>query len=138
MDRLRLIVPGIYVAGQITAGDIATAAAKGVVRIINNRPDDEELDQPASARIMEMVRGAGLDYVHIPITGMPGGEQVEAVGRILADGQPTLLYCRSGMRSAAAWALATSMADTRPDDEIRLATSRAGYDLSRLPLRGRD
>lgn len=134
MDRLRPLATGIHVAGQISAADIAVAAARGVVRVINNRPDGEDPDQPTSAEVMTMVRNAGLDYVHIPITGLPGQDEIEAVGRVLADGQPTLLYCRSGMRSAAAWALATAKAGTLSVDAIRLATSRAGYDLGRLPL----
>ena len=134
MDRLRNIAPGIYVAGQIEAGDIKDAAALGLTRIINNRPDGEEAGQPSSLAVENAVRGAGLDYVNIPVTGMPSEDQVAAVARLLADGQPTLLYCRSGMRSTVAWALATAAAGTLPAESIRSAASKAGYDLSRLPL----
>ncbi|PZN99789.1 MAG: TIGR01244 family phosphatase [Alphaproteobacteria bacterium] len=134
MDRLRNIAPGIYVAGQIEAEDIAAAAALGLARVINNRPDSEEQGQPASEAVEAAVLNAGMEYVHIPITGMPSDDQVDAVGLQLADGKPTLLYCRSGMRSTAAWALATSAAGIVSPESIRSAAAQAGYDLSRLPL----
>lgn len=134
MDRLRNIAPGVYVTGQIEASDIVAAAELGLTRIINNRPDGEDAGQPLSQVVEQVVRAAGLDYVHIPIVGMPSGEQVQAVGQQLADGRPTLLYCRSGMRSTAAWALATSASGTQSPESIRMSAAEAGYDLSRLPL----
>lgn len=134
MERLRRIAPGIYVAGQIDAEDIKAAAALGLTRIINNRPDGEDPGQPESQAVERAVRDAGMDYVHIPIMGMPSSDQVEAVGQQLADGKPTLLYCRSGMRSTAAWALATSAGGTHSPEAIRASAAEAGYDLGRLPL----
>lgn len=134
MDRLRNIAPGVYVAGQIEAEDIDAAVALGLTRIINNRPDGEDPAQPSSAEVEKAVRRAGLDYAHIPITGLPSGDQAAAVGEILSDGSPTLLYCRSGMRSTAAWALANAATGRLSPDEIRQAAAQAGYDLSRLPL----
>ena len=49
---------------------------------------------------------------------------------------PVLAYCRSGTRSATAWAL--GQAGDRPADEILTAGRNAGYDLSHLApmLRG--
>lgn len=134
MERLRNLAPGIYVAGQIEAEDIDAAVALGLTRIINNRPDGEDPAQPSSGQVEKAVRNAGLDYAHIPITGLPSADQAATVGQLLSDGSPTLLYCRSGMRSTAAWALANTSTGHLSPDEIRLAAAKAGYDLSRLPL----
>lgn len=134
MNNLRQIAPGTYVAGQIIAEDIAAAASAGIKRVVNNRPDGEDPNQPDSSAMEKAVREAGLDYVHVPITGMPGRDQVEAVTAVLSDGQPTLLYCRSGMRSVAVWAMATAASGHQTPDAVRQAASDAGYDLSRLPL----
>ena len=50
-----------------------------------------------------------------------------------ADGVPTAMFCRSGMRSAATWAMAQRLDGADPYD-LRAAAASAGYDLSRLPL----
>ena len=130
----RTLAPGVLVSGQITVDDLTTAAALGVTRVVNNRPDDEEPGQPSSAAIETAARGAGLDYVHAPVRGMPDDAAVGAVAAALADGASTLLYCRSGMRSAAAWAMATTGSGQQTADAARACAAAAGYDLSRLPL----
>lgn len=134
MDRLRQIAPNVWVAGQVDAEDIADAAALGVTRIVNNRPDDEDPGQPTSDQIEQAIRSSGMTYHHVPVVGLPASDQVEAVAAVLADGEPTLLYCRSGMRSASAWAMATSLSGRLSPDQIRAAGLLAGYDLSRLPF----
>lgn len=136
MSEFRQLVPGVLVSGQIQAGDVTGAAALGVRRVVNNRPDHEEPGQPTSAEIETAVRAAGLDYVHAPSRGMPDVAVVEAVEAALEDGAPVLLFCKSGMRSAAAWALASGRSGILSRDEILTATSAAGYALGGLPLQG--
>lgn len=130
---MRQLDSGVWVSPQPTPAAMAALAAAGVRRVINNRPDGEEPGQPSSSEIEAAARAAGLDYLWLPIQGLPGPDQVAAVGEALEDGLPTLLFCRSGARSTAAWALARSR---RGDDPaaIRDAAASAGYDLSRLPL----
>lgn len=130
----RRLIPTVQVSAQITTDDVATAAASGVTRIVNNRPDGEDPGQPTSAEIEAAARAAGLDYRHVPIVGMPSQDQVDAVGSALEDGASTLMYCRSGTRSTMAWALATAARGDLSADDIRAAGAAAGYDLSRLPL----
>ena len=76
--------------------------------IINNRPDGEEMGQPAGDAVRAAAEDHGLAYTAIPVTGagfsMP---QVEAMGAALeAAGGPVLAFCRSGTRSCNLWALA--------------------------------
>lgn len=130
---LRPLVPGVFVAGQIHPNDMDDAVAHGVRRIVNNRPDHEEPGQPTSAEVETAARAAGLDYVHAPARGLPDASVVAAVGSALEDGEPVLLFCKSGMRSAAAWALASSANGVAREDILK-ATAAAGYDLSGLPI----
>jgi len=134
MSAFRQLSPGVLVAGQIQIDDLAEAAALGVRRVINNRPDHEEPGQPTSAMIEAATRAAGLDYVHAPARGMPDPAVVDAVAAALSDGAPVLMFCKSGMRSSAAWALAVSRSGTLSRDEILTAAAGAGYALGGLPL----
>jgi uncharacterized protein (TIGR01244 family) len=116
-----------YVAGQIMPADIARAAAAGVRTIVNNRPDGEELGQPAGAEIEAAARAAGLGYRHIPIAGGFSPAQVEAMAQALEAG-PVLAFCKSGTRSTYAWALARASRGAATADLVEAAAA-AGYDL---------
>ena len=133
MTSFRLVAPDVYVSGQITADDLILAKQQGIVRVVNNRPDHEEPGQPLASELEAAALELGLDYIHAPARGMPGPDVVDAVEAALNDGGPVLLYCKSGMRSAAAWALASSRLGVTRTDILEGAAS-AGYDLSGLPL----
>lgn len=130
----RPLAAGVWAAPQIAIEDLAEAAALGVRRIVNNRPDGEDPDQPSSAEMEAAARAAGLEYVHAPVAGMPGSDAVQAVAAVLETDEPVLMYCRSGTRSTVAWALAMRALDRAEPDDLREAAANAGYDLSRLPL----
>jgi uncharacterized protein (TIGR01244 family) len=123
----------ISVFGQIEPEDVAAAKDQGFTAIVNNRPDDEQPGQPASAEIEAAARDAGLAYVAIPVDHSGFSEwQVAAMADALqkADG-PVLAFCRSGTRSTFLWALARhSLGD---DGETLIAKAAgAGYDLSAI------
>ncbi|QTC91693.1 TIGR01244 family sulfur transferase [Brevundimonas goettingensis] len=134
MSNFRQLVPGVLVSGQVLPDDLTEAVALGVRRVVNNRPDHEEPGQPVSAEIEAAARAAGLDYVHAPARGLPDAGVVEAVAAALEDGAPVLLFCKSGMRSTAAWALASSRSGALSRDQILNAAAAAGYNLGGLPL----
>lgn len=124
----------IWISGQIAAEDLADAAARlGVRKVVNNRPDHEEPGQPTSAEIGAAAESAGLAFLDAPVRGLPDPATVHRVGQFLEDGEPTLLFCRSGMRSAVTWAMA-ERARGVPADDLREQALAAGYDLSRVPL----
>ncbi|MGZ9114905.1 MAG: TIGR01244 family sulfur transferase [Brevundimonas sp.] len=129
----RPLSPTVWTSPQLTPESLAELAASGVRRIISNRPDGEEPGQPTAAGMEAAARQAGLDFDWIPVTGMPSPDQAAAVGALLADGRPTVMFCRSGTRSAAAWAMSERIHGVDADD-LRAAAAAAGYDLSRLPL----
>ena len=123
----RRLDPQTLVAGQIDPSDVAAAAAAGVHTIINNRPDDEEPDQPSSAEIEAAAKAAGLAYHHIPVAGGFSQAQVEAMAEALEQG-PALAFCRSGTRSTWLWALARARQGEDGETIVR-AAAEAGYDL---------
>jgi len=121
------------VSGQILPADVGEAAAQGVTMIVNNRPDDEQPGQPASATIEAAAQAAGIAYRHIPIAGGFPADAVESMAEALAgsDGK-TLAFCKSGTRSTYLWALARARAGDDATDIIAKGAG-AGYDLE--PLR---
>lgn len=129
----RALTATVQVSPQFPPAALVGLAASGVKRVICNRPDGEDPDQPTAAEMQAAAIEAGLEFVWIPISGMPGPEQVAAVAACLADGVPTAMYCRSGMRSTTAWALAERGKGVDADT-LRARAVAAGYDLSRVPL----
>ncbi|WP_439477572.1 TIGR01244 family sulfur transferase [Brevundimonas sp.] len=130
---LRPLSPTVSVSAQLSPDVMPALAASGVGRVINNRPDGEEPDQPPAAAMEAAARDAGLTFAWIPVSGLPGPDQVAAMAELLADGVPTVMFCRSGMRSAAAWAMAERLKGADAQD-LREAAAAAGYDLGRVPL----
>ncbi len=129
----RALTDKIYVATQITAADVAEAAALGVKLIINNRPEGESDDQVCGDEIEAAAHAAGLCYLAIPITHAGFSQpqvdaMVDATG--VAEGK-ILAYCRSGTRSTHLWALAEARQGGDPDSLTNIA-AKAGYDLTSL------
>lgn len=139
----RKLTDTIFVAAQITVGDVADASKAGVTLIINNRPEDESSDQTPGPDIRAAACEAGIDYLEIPVTHAGFAEwQVTAMADAL-DGTngKALAYCRSGTRSTLLWALARASRGDHPAVLSEQAAD-AGYDLSPVTammdiLRGR-
>jgi uncharacterized protein (TIGR01244 family) len=130
---LRPLSPTVWTSGQLSPAAIPGLAGSGVTRIISNRPDGEEPDQPTTAEIEAAARAAGLAFAWVPVSGLPRPDQAAAVATLLADGAPTVMFCRSGMRSAVIWAMAERLRGADADD-LRASAAAAGHDLSRVPL----
>jgi len=74
----------LSVAGQISKDDIAAIAQAGFAVIINNRPDGEQPGQPTNAEIEAAARGAGADYLFLPVVGRPTPEQAKTQAAAVA------------------------------------------------------
>jgi sulfide:quinone oxidoreductase len=125
------MAPRVSVSGQIEPGQISDLAAAGVTLLICNRPDDEEPGQPTHADLAQAAESAGLRFRVAAFQGRPTPAAVEAMAEALADDAVIHAFCRSGMRSAATWAMA-AVRRGRPVDEVLLAGREAGYDLAGL------
>lgn len=130
---LRPLSQSVFVSAQLSPDIMPALAASGIARIISNRPDGEEPGQPAAAAMEAAAAEAGLTFAWIPVSGLPGPDQIAAVAELLTDDVPTVMFCRSGMRSAAVWAMAERLRGADAEG-LREAAATAGYDLGRIPL----
>ncbi|MEO6410362.1 MAG: TIGR01244 family sulfur transferase [Burkholderiaceae bacterium] len=108
--NVHTLSPDVSVAGQLTAADMAHAAAAGFRSVINNRPDFEGgPDQPAHAEIEAAARAAGLAYVFLPVAGAyQSPQEIERFAELLGElEKPILAFCRSGARSTRLYQAAT-------------------------------
>lgn len=121
------------VDGQIDPEDVAALKQQGVTMIINNRPDGEDSNQPASAEISAAAEAAGIEYRHVPIDRGMGPSHVEAMrDAIHAAGEGKVFaFCRTGNRSTLAWALARNE-DGASRDELERCAQSAGYSLDAI------
>ena len=121
------------VSGQIAPADVAGLKDQGVTMLVNNRPDNEDAGQPQSSEIETAAEAAGIEYRHIPIRYGMGPSDVEAMrDAIHATGDGKLLaFCRSGNRSALAWAVARAE-DGVPADELYRRAEGAGINLAQV------
>ncbi|NJC42576.1 uncharacterized protein (TIGR01244 family) [Brevundimonas alba] len=133
---LRPLSPQVSVTGQVSPTDMAGLHAAGFTWLVNHRPDGEEPGQPDAAEIARAAEAAGLQAVHAPARGLPDAGVVAATRDVLDAMGPddrAVFFCRSGMRSAAAWAMARRQMGIEAD-ELRDAAAVAGYDLGGVPL----
>ncbi|WP_230658676.1 TIGR01244 family sulfur transferase [Psychrobacter sp. I-STPA10] len=98
-------------AGQITPEQVQQIAADGFKTIINNRPDGEAADQPASSEIEAAAKAAGLAYKEISFAGNALTQQhVEDFADYFNQAeQPILMFCRTGNRSNGLYEAAKQM-----------------------------
>ena len=130
MAEYRKVTDDFTVAPQIALGDLADAASRGFVLVINNRPDGDQPGQPTSAEVEAAAKAAGLAYVHVPVMGGPGPDQVEAVRAATATAEgPVLAFCRSGTRSIVTWSIGQALSGERSRGELISLGAAAGYDL---------
>ncbi len=99
------LAPRVYVVGQITEADLKDLADRGIRTIINNRPDDEAVDQPRTADLAAVAEGLGMVFLHVPVvSGGVTEENVVSFRDAMADiEEPVLLFCRSGARCTMLW-----------------------------------
>ena len=131
MADFRHVTDDLSVAPQISVADVAEAARLGFKTIINNRPDGEDPSQPPSAEIEAAAKAAGLTYVHVPVRGGPGPDQVAAVrAAVEASDGPVLAFCRSGTRSIVTWSIGQAQSGAMGRGELVGLGRAAGYDLT--------
>jgi uncharacterized protein (TIGR01244 family) len=118
------------VGGQIAPADVPALKDLGVTLIVNNRPDGEDVGQPEGEEIEAAARAAGIDYRHVPIARGLGPSDIETMREAIhyvGEGK-LFAFCRSGNRSALAWAVAKSE-DGVPREELNRLANEAGFDL---------
>lgn len=128
---MRQLDDQVTVSGQIQPGEVAELKRQGITAIINNRPDGEEPGQPLGKDIEAAAEEAGIAYHSVPIIRGIGPGEIEPMRELFeanSDGK-ILAFCKSGTRSALAWAVARHE-DGMKREEIEERASKAGIDLT--------
>jgi uncharacterized protein (TIGR01244 family) len=97
------LTPEFATAGQLSADDIAQAAAAGFRSVITNRPDLEcSPAQPTSQAMQQAAGAAGLDYAFLPVqSAYQTPDEISRMHELLRSmPKPVLGFCRSGTRTA--------------------------------------
>lgn len=126
MVRIIKLTPTYAVAPQLTAEDFPAVAAEGFKSIIDNRPDGEQPGQLPAAEAERLAAANGLQFRHLPlVTPIVLEDATSDATQKLIDSLPgpILAYCRSGTRSAMAWAGAAAKTQ---GVEAAVAAVRAG------------
>ena len=133
MVKLVELEPQVFVAAQLTPGDFAEIAQRGILSVVNNRPDGEADGQMTSVIAALTAARHGLNYHHQPVRNIeitddevvqPFAEALESLPR------PILFYCRSGTRCTILWAQAAA-GRLGAAKVLRIAQG-AGYDLAHV------
>lgn len=116
-------------APQLFPEDLPHVAAAGYYNVVCNRPDGEADDQPTFAELKTAADKLGITLVSAPVSHNVFTEAtIEKVAQVLAQSQPTLLFCRTGTRSI----LLRTMIELRNGKDLQTLLSQAaelGYDL---------
>ena len=94
-------IPGMVTGGQPTLDQLVALKRAGCAVVLDIRdPMEQQPFEPGDA-----VRGAGLEYINIPVSGATQTdatlERVRDAVRALVGSKPFLFYCRSGNRVGA-------------------------------------
>lgn len=129
---MKQITEKLWISPQPTAADFDAAKAKGIRRIINNRPDGEDQDQPTAKESAAKATKLGLSYVHIPVVaGKVTTEKVRAFQKALSEAEgPVLAHCKTGTRSLMLWVIGEVLDGRMTVAAIDELGSRIGVDLA--------
>jgi sulfide:quinone oxidoreductase len=133
MDNIVYITSQFAVTAALAPEDFATAAARGFRSVISNRPDNEDHGQLTARAESVLAWRSGLAFRHVPAakTDIFGDAVVEAMEEAIRTLEgPVLAHCKTGARSAVAWAAAS--ARCQPVDCVLAAVRKAGFDLEAL------
>ena len=66
LTNVKCISENHFISGQIEINDIEGLANFGIKLIVNNRPDDEELNQVSSKLLKDKAKSLGIKFIDIP------------------------------------------------------------------------
>ncbi|MGE3066293.1 MAG: sulfur transferase domain-containing protein [Hyphomicrobiaceae bacterium] len=130
MDKITYITPQFAVTSELAPEDFPAAAALGFKSIISNLPDGESADGLTARREAVLAWRHGLTFQHVPAPKLDifsdavVGAMEDALHRTPG---PVLAHCKSGLRSAIAWAAASARSQQVTCVLDTLAA--AGFDL---------
>tara|TARA_B100000579_G_scaffold335945_1_gene286705 strand:- start:1352 stop:1792 length:441 start_codon:yes stop_codon:yes gene_type:complete len=135
IDKIKCIKDNHYISGQIAVTDIEELFNYGIKLIINNRPDNEEVNQVSSKILREKAEYLGVKFIDIPFASGTLSKQkiIDFSNLIKNSDKKALFYCRSGARSSIIWGLASVLYLGEDIQECMRCIDNSGYDASILP-----
>nr|CAD6601053.1 TIGR01244 family phosphatase [Rhizobium sp. Khangiran2] len=130
--KITTISEKLSVSSQPSLDDIQSLREQGFKTLINNRPDDEDPDQPGTQAEAQEAKHCGLSYAFIPVTG---GTVTDADVRAFQHavdqaGGPVLAHCKSGTRSLNLYLIGEVLDGRMSADEVVGFGRSRGYDTS--------
>lgn len=103
----RQLEDDLMTCGQLNTAQIKELAAAGIKTLIFNRPDAEEVGQPATAELQAEAEALGMQWVFQPVlSGQVTAAEGLEFGRLYsAAAKPVVAFCRTGARCGCLWAL---------------------------------
>tara|TARA_B100000686_G_scaffold354963_1_gene468541 strand:+ start:6177 stop:6635 length:459 start_codon:yes stop_codon:yes gene_type:complete len=125
----------VYISGQIRADMINEFKKNKIELLINNRPDNEDINQLKSIDIKELTENLSIDYYNIPFSGSNvRSDQIHQLADLLKpNDKKVLIFCKSGARSALIWGLSSVIYFGAEISDVMQKISNLGYDSSILP-----
>ena len=122
----------LSVSSQLSRKELSILNRSGFKSLINNRPDDEDADQPGNKAECDAARQCDLSYAFIPVT-MNAITEADvrafqtAVGT--SDG-PVLAHCKTGMRSLSLHLIGEVLNGRMSVEDVIPFGHRYGFDTS--------
>jgi uncharacterized protein (TIGR01244 family) len=119
----------LITCGQLEVSQLQQLADAGIKTLIFNRPDAEEVGQPAVVALAVEAQRLGMAWVFQPvISGQVSRVEGAEFGRLYAQAaKPAVAFCRTGARCGCLWAL--SQVDTVQPSELVAQMRAAGFDM---------
>lgn len=97
----------VYIADQLSIDNVTNLGNLGIKSIINNRPDNEEDNQPLSEDLSKYAVSINIDYYYLPVISgdYPVNTIKEFTELLNTARSPIVVFCRTGNRSINLWAL---------------------------------
>jgi uncharacterized protein (TIGR01244 family) len=132
------IASNVFLTSQLEPKTVRFLKTRGIMAIVDLRPDGEEIGQATSAQMESAAKANGMSFHYIPVPHESIPESaVNALQRVLSEEQnrDTVLYCRTGRRAVRTFALAeASRQDGLPEAEILKAVESARFPVDDLKL----
>ncbi|MBE9128243.1 MULTISPECIES: beta-lactamase hydrolase domain-containing protein [unclassified Coleofasciculus] len=122
----------IVATNQVTSEQLQQAGQEGIKSVLNLRSPDEE---GFSSDEQQQAESTGLEYTNIPVK--PDAMSDELADKVLQEidrlPKPTLLHCKSGMRSGAMALMYVATQEGMTAEEAMEKGKQLGFDCDKSP-----
>jgi uncharacterized protein (TIGR01244 family) len=135
--QTKQIAQEIFIGAQPQKEDIAALAAEGVQTVVNLRVENESDDQLSPVDEAQLVREAGMEYLHIPVIGsqIREGQVDEFRNAVEKLPKPIFVHCAKGKRAALFTVMDQSVREQTEGKNALSRISDLGYACADTNLR---